>query len=172
MAATSAATAAFEMLGAEVETPLTEIEARARAARVSFVNYSLRLELGTGATVSDVGGGWRVCISREPHAPPPPALCVCVCVCARAQYTGSARVSFNLSKGDDAAAGLFLDFTGRSIRRARVNGGAVGAGAWRAQRLHLDAALLRDGANVVEVDYTNAYDHTGEPRRACRGRGS
>ncbi len=71
-------------------------------------------------------------------------------------YRGALRIRFHLA---DPAAGVFLDCTSRSIDSVTVNGVAAAAKHER-NRLYLDGADLEQ-ANLVEIAYTNEYDHIG-----------
>lgn len=78
------------------------------------------------------------------------------------EYQGACTVKFARAAG--ASGDTFLDFTGRVIHTLKVNGvdsiGKEGV-TWARHRVSLPEALLKDGDNVVEVTYTNGYDHTG-----------
>ncbi len=71
-------------------------------------------------------------------------------------YKGTLRVRFNLA---DPRAGVFLDCTSRSIDSVAVNGAVVEARRER-NRLYLDGSDLAE-SNVVDIAYTNEYDHIG-----------
>eukprot|EP01114_Cavostelium_apophysatum_P015560 TRINITY_DN4261_c0_g1_i1.p1 TRINITY_DN4261_c0_g1~~TRINITY_DN4261_c0_g1_i1.p1 ORF type:complete len:938 (-),score=207.99 TRINITY_DN4261_c0_g1_i1:783-3416(-) len=68
------------------------------------------------------------------------------------------RFNFDASKKE----GTFLDFVGKSIHSLTVNGTDIitRPNVFKSNRLHFDAELLK-GENVVKVNYTNDFDHTG-----------
>ncbi len=71
-------------------------------------------------------------------------------------YDGEVSIRFTLA---DPADGVFLDCTARSIHSLTVNGADSDLRHER-NRIFLDGDLL-DAENVVEISYTNAYDHIG-----------
>ena len=73
-------------------------------------------------------------------------------------YRGAVTIDFDLV-GDPA--GLFLDFAGKSLLSAEVNGAAAPEVAIEAARIALPAARLRPGRNSVRLAYENAYDPDG-----------
>ena len=75
-------------------------------------------------------------------------------ICPRT--TGSLTVRFNLAEPSD---GTFLDCTSKSIDSLTVNGSDVAVRHER-NRLYLDGSDL-SSENVVEISYTNEYDHIG-----------
>lgn len=90
-------------------------------------------------------------------------------------YSGSNTIKFSyLSAKRPADFTPFLDFTGKSIHAFTINsqkpsrtlevaakGESKSIGVWNNNRLYLDPQLLKDGENVVQVNYTNNYDKTG-----------
>jgi len=71
-------------------------------------------------------------------------------------YDGQLTVRFKLA---DPSAGTFLDCTSKSIDSLRVNGSDADVKHER-NRLYLDGSDL-SAENVVEISYTNEYDHIG-----------
>ena len=71
-------------------------------------------------------------------------------------YDGQVTVRFNLA---DPSEGTFLDCTSKSIVSLAVNGSPAEIRHER-NRLFLDGSTLAS-VNVVEISYTNEYDHIG-----------
>ena len=71
-------------------------------------------------------------------------------------YEGSVAVRFAMA---DPSVGTFLDCTSKSIDSLTVNGAAVEVRHER-NRLYLEGSAL-GSENVVEIAYTNEYDHIG-----------
>src|SRR5262245_65558862 len=74
-----------------------------------------------------------------------------------AAYSGEVTVDFDLV---GEAAGLFLDFQGRRVVSAAVNGKAAPL-AVLGHRIALPAALLGKGRNVVSIRFENDFDKDG-----------
>jgi aminopeptidase N len=72
-------------------------------------------------------------------------------------YRGTTTIGFDLV-GD--AAGLFLDFRGKTILESTVNGKPA-ALAIEGGRVDLSRAGLVRGRNTVRIAYENAFDHDG-----------
>jgi aminopeptidase N len=111
---------------------LTRAEAAARAARVSDVAYTLKLDLEDAAT-SDVYHG-EVAI----------------------EFQLRAGAGEDLDLDFQAAVP-----TGAPVRSLVVNGEKVEAPAYANARLTLPGALLKSGGNRVEVAYSTTYDNDG-----------
>jgi aminopeptidase N len=71
-------------------------------------------------------------------------------------YRGSVVITFD-SNGDPT----FLDFRGKTIERFRVSGVEV-APRRDGHRIVLPADQLRSGANRIEIEYENEFDHQGD----------
>lgn len=72
-------------------------------------------------------------------------------------YRGSARIGFDAVP---AEAPIFLEYRGRAIERAELNGEPVDV-AWDGTRIHLAADALA-ARNELLVVYENPYDKTGD----------
>lgn len=72
-------------------------------------------------------------------------------------YRGRVTVDFDLV---GAAAGLFLDFQGKRLLGATVNGEDAVLEI-RRHRVALPAAALKPGRNVVEIEFENPFDKDG-----------
>ena len=70
-------------------------------------------------------------------------------------YRGRCLIAFACARAD---ADLFVDFVGRAIESAELNGHALPAGARQGPRLMLPAALLTTGRNRLAVEYACDYD--------------
>ena len=124
----------MEMLKGNDENNLAEEEALLRASQVSKVAYTMHMH----------------CWHRVDF------------------YAVDYVADFWLVKERLGNAPLFLDFISRRIDSLTVNGVAVdlskneaGGVHFISNRLHLPAALLRDGANKLEMRYVNQFAHTG-----------
>ncbi len=114
---------------------LTAIEASARVLFIRNVRYGLDLELSKGSP----------------------------------EYHGHCTVSFdgNMTAFTKAAAigdstPYFLDFTGKRINNINVNGRDTTAQAhaeawWKGEKISLPSEFLREGPNVIIIDYHNEY---------------
>jgi aminopeptidase N len=71
-------------------------------------------------------------------------------------YRGSVVITFD-SNGDPT----FLDFRGKTIERFRDSGVEV-APRRDGHRIVLPADQLRSGANRIEIEYENEFDHQGD----------
>jgi len=72
-------------------------------------------------------------------------------------YRGNEEILFDLLGNGDT----FLCHRGKSIERLEINGSEVNEPAWDGFRLTLPGNFLRP-SNVLRIDYTNDYDHTGD----------
>ncbi|MBI3724490.1 aminopeptidase N [bacterium] len=72
-------------------------------------------------------------------------------------YRGKLTASFDVA---GPTSGLWIDFTGKTIRSLTVNGSRVEAPEWNKHRIALPAELLAR-KNEATVEYENDYSHTG-----------
>lgn len=74
-------------------------------------------------------------------------------------FTGKSEIKFNLK---DASRPLRLDFYEGKITSLTLNGKALGPEAKQAFWISLPAGALKEGANVVTVDYEQEYSRQGQ----------
>lgn len=73
------------------------------------------------------------------------------------EFPGSVEMRFNLSKAEEP---LTVDFVGGKVQRIAVNGVDT-AIDYNGYFIHLSPSELRNGLNVVEIDFSHPYSNDG-----------